>query len=513
MTTPNRRRPLRTVLIIGLATLLICCGGLVALGTWLFSNTSVDTFGKVDFTNRLAIPPLAPSQVDSQGRRVFDLRAQAGNHDFGSGFKSATWGFNGNYLGPTLRAAAGEQVLVNVHNSLSESTTVHWHGMHLPPSMDGGPHQQVKAGGNWSPSWKINQPGTTLWYHPHLHGKTAEHVYRGMAGLFILDDPQTTGLALPQRYGVDDIPLIVQDRKFAKGNTEFDDSDGVFSDLGILGDQVVVNGTHSPYLDVTTSLVRLRLLNASNARNYNFGFSDDRRFSLIGTDGGLLTAPATMTRIQLTPGERAEIVVAVKPGERIVLRSYDPDLGGGIERFMGGDDRFDVLELRAAAQLTSAPELPAQLVRVDRLNPDSAKVTRKFKLSGKNINGTEMDMDRIDFVATKDTTEIWEVFNNDGDPHSFHVHDVQFQILSRNGATPPPHLSGWKDTITVTSEMSYRLIMQFKDFSDPNTPYMYHCHVLDHEDRGMMGQFVVVEPGQQPGRPPTHDANSAHAHH
>ncbi|HCT76377.1 MAG TPA: copper oxidase [Micromonosporaceae bacterium] len=513
MTNPNRRRPLRTVLIIGLAVLLICCGGLVALGTWLFGRTSVDTFGKVDFTNRLAIPPLAPSQVDSQGRRVFDLRAQAGNHDFGSGFKSATWGFNGNYLGPTLRATAGEQVLVNVHNSLSENTTVHWHGMHLPPSMDGGPHQQVRAGGNWSPSWKINQPGTTLWYHPHLHGKTAEHVYRGMAGMFILDDPQTTGLALPQRYGVDDIPLIVQDRKFSDGNSRLDEDENAFSDIGVLGDQIVVNGTHSPYLDVTTSLVRLRLLNASNARNYNFGFSDDRQFSLIGTDGGLLAAPAKLTRIQLSAGERAEIMVAVKPGERTVLRSYDPDLGGGIERFIGGDDRFDVLELRAAAQLASAAELPAQLVKVDRLNPDSAKVTRKFKLSGKNINGTQMDMDRIDFVATKDTTEIWEVSNNDGDPHSFHVHDVQFQILSHNGAPPPPHLSGWKDTITVPSETSYRLIMQFKDHSDPNTPYMYHCHVLDHEDKGMMGQFVVVEPGQQPGRPPTHDAHSAHAHH
>jgi FtsP/CotA-like multicopper oxidase with cupredoxin domain len=199
--------------------------------------------------------------------------------------------------------------------------------------------------------------------------------------------------------------------------------------------------------------------------------------------------------------------VELKPGERTVLRSHPPDLGGGIERLNGGDDQFDVLQLRAASQLTGSPALPAQLVPMERLDPASASVTRKFKLSGHSINGKQMDMNHVNFTATLGSTEIWEVFNNDGDPHSFHVHDVQFQVLSSNGAPAPPHLSGWKDTVAVPADTYLKLIMRFSDYSDPNVPYMYHCHVLFHEDAGMMGQFAVVKPGEQAGAP------HAHAHH
>ena len=283
--------------------------------------------------------------------------------------------------------------------------------------------------------------------------------------------------------------------------------------MGILGDEIVVNGTHSPYLDVTTQLVRLRVLNGSNARVFNFGFSDDRPFSLIGTDGGLLEQAASVNRIQLSSGERAEIVVAVKPGEKTVLRSYDPDLGTDFDVLNGGADTFDIIELRAAASLAPSAAMPSTLVPVDRLNPRDSAATRKFSLAGHGINGKKMDLNSIDFAAQVDTTEIWEVFNNDGDPHSFHVHDAQFQVLTLNGAPPPPHLAGWKDTVFVPSDTSYRLIMRFADYTDPNIPYMYHCHVLYHEDAGMMGQFAVVGPGQSPGTPPSHDSGSAHAGH
>lgn len=500
----RKRSPLRKVLLIVLGVILVCCGGAVAGVTWFVKQSSTDTFGKIDFSNPLAIPPLAQSRLDDKGRRVFELTAGPGTHDFGSGRTAATWGFNGAYLGPTLRASAGEQVLVNVNNTLEVDTSVHWHGMHLPAAMDGGPHQPVRAGGHWAPTWKVDQPATTLWYHPHLHGETAKHVYRGMAGMFILDDPQASALDLPKSYGVDDIPVIVQDKKFS--GDELDDSPGFMSGLGIMGDDIVVNGTLAPYLDVETSLVRLRLLNASNARTYNFGFDDDRSFALIGTDGGLLESPVTLDRIQLSAGERAEIVVEMRAGDRAILRSYQPDLGTDIGWFNGSSDRFDVLELRAAARLDTSPALPQRLTDIDRLDPGSAVVTREFKLAGHNINGDEMDMGRIDHVATVNTTEIWEVFNNDGDAHSFHVHDTQFQILKLNGQAPPPELSGWKDTISVHEGQHYRLIMRFSDYTDPNTPYMYHCHVLQHEDAGMMGQFVVVNPGEQPGRP-VHDSH------
>jgi FtsP/CotA-like multicopper oxidase with cupredoxin domain len=341
--------------------------------------------------------------------------------------------------------------------------------------------------------------GATLWYHPHPHGETADQVYRGLAGMFIVDDATTGSLNLPKTYGVDDVPVIVQDKEFG-GRDGLEHGNQFFgADLGVMGGQIVVNGTYAPYLDVGTELVRLRILNASNARSYNFGFDDDRLFALIGTDGGLLDKPARMDRVQLAMGERAEIVVLVKPGERLVLRSYDPDLGGGVERFSGGDDRFDVLQIRASENLKGGTEIPAQLSKIDRLDAGSAAITRPFKLSGHNINGDKIDMGSVDFTATVGTTEVWDVFNNDGEAHSFHVHDVQFQVLSVGDRPPPAHLSGWKDTISVHSDANYKIIMRFRDFSDPSRPYMYHCHVLFHEDQGMMGQFVVVKPGEKPG--------------
>lgn len=464
----------------------------MAVVTWLWQGSVTDTVGSVDFVNRLAIPPIAESHLDAQGRRVFELTASTGRHDFGSGRSATTWGFNGDYLGPTLRANRGEDVLVNVRNSLDEPTTVHWHGMHLPAAMDGGPHQPIAPGTTWSPTWKINQPAATLWYHPHPHGETAQHVYRGLAGMFIVDDPAATA-ALPHAYGVDDIPVIVQDKSF--DGAALDEGRALLAGTGILGDTIAVNGTIGPFVEVTTSRVRLRLLNASNARPYAFRFSDGRDFDLVGTDGGLLPAPHRTDHIQLSPGERAEIVVPVRAGERTVLRSERLDLGGGAiqDRFVGGRDRFDVLELRASGQLTESLPVPAELSKIDRLDPASAATTRSFSLTSETINGKPMAMDRIDATATLGTTEVWEITNQDGAPHNFHLHDVQFQVLSPK----KPELAGWKDTIFATPGETVRIIMRFADYADPHMPYMFHCHLLYHEDQGMMGQFVVVEPGQQ----------------
>src|SRR5688500_15707652 len=159
--------------------------------------------------------------------------------------------------------------------------------MHLPARMDGGPHQEVRPGATWSPTWTVDQPAATLWYHPHPHGQTARHVQRGLAGMFILDDEPARKLALPHDYGVDDIPVIVQDRSFDRG--------GQIKDGGGIGDALLVNGPVASYLDVRTERVRLRLVNASAARTYSFGLSYGRRFTLIGTDGGLLPAPHDMS--------------------------------------------------------------------------------------------------------------------------------------------------------------------------------------------------------------------------
>jgi FtsP/CotA-like multicopper oxidase with cupredoxin domain len=482
-----------TAAAAALALALAGCGAIPG------SVTSVD---ETAFTNELAIPPLAPSKV-VDGTRVFSLTAQEGTTEFRPGVETRTWGFDGAYLGPTLRAERGERVAVEVTNDLDQPTSVHWHGMHLPAAMDGGPHQEVAPGDTWRPTWEIDQPAATLWYHPHPHGTTEEHVYRGLAGMFLLDDDASRAAELPDTYGVDDLPVVVQDKVLDRdGQLDLTDDGG---EPGILGNVVMTNGTVGAYQDVTTERVRLRLLNGSTARTYQLGFAD-RELDLVATDGGLLDAPLRLDEIRLAPGERAEVVVTMRPGETARLRSVEPDLGNLAAPFaMGANDAFDVLELRAADELTPSPEpawTASEHAADDELHEAEASVTRTFELDEKRINGELMDMGRIDEVAEVGSTEIWAVRSTVPMPHSFHVHDVQFQVLSIDGKAPPPELAGRKDTVYLESGRDYRLLMRFDDYTDPDMPYMYHCHMLKHEDGGMMGQFVVVEPGENAGTVP-----------
>jgi FtsP/CotA-like multicopper oxidase with cupredoxin domain len=264
---------------------------------------------------------------------------------------------------------------------------------------------------------------------------------------------------------------------------------------------------------VAHELVRLRVLNASNARVYDLGFDDDRPFQLVGTDGGLLARPHTTSQVLLSPGERAEVVVRLQPGERTVLRSTPPDLGLNpfSDRFAGGDDRFDLLELRAADELAPAGPLPERLADPELPDPAEATTTRRFELQGGSlIDGRTMDVARIDEVVAVGTTEIWEVANQSGRPHNFHVHDVQFRVVDLGGSPPPPELAGAKDTVFLPPGATARLALAFTDHTDPERPYMFHCHLLAHEDAGMMGQFTVVEPDDVDRAPRRIDAHGRH---
>jgi FtsP/CotA-like multicopper oxidase with cupredoxin domain len=485
--------------VVKLAAVVVAVAvvGLAAAAFLAWSSAKTSTVGQLDFARTLAIPPLAEPRIDGDGRKVLDLELRAGETEILPGTTTETWGANGPLLAPTLRASRGDEVMPRVANGLGEeTTTIHWHGMHLPAVADGGPHQTIAPGETWSPTWTIDQPAATLWYHPHPHPETEDQVYRGLVGMFILDDPEAEALALPDDYGVDDIPLILQDKSFEEdGSLDF--SKGPVSPTGRLGDEILVNGTHDPHLEVTTERVRLRVLNASGARVYNVGFADDREFDLIATDGGLLEAPRAMDRIQLSAGERAEIVAEFEPGENVVLRSFEPDLGTNFwdGRFAGGDDSFDLLEIRAAGELAPAPEIPQRLAAQEPLAESNATRVRRFELSGQgSIDGRSMDMTRIDEVVDVGTTEVWEVSNASGTPHNFHPHDVRFRVLEYAGGAPPPHLEGRKDTVYIPPNETVRVATEFSDYTDPEHPYMFHCHVLQHEDRGMMGQFTVVGP-------------------
>ncbi|WP_163541564.1 multicopper oxidase family protein [Occultella kanbiaonis] len=488
-TTPDRRSlRRRTLLLLAAgAPAVVAAGSLAACGASVSPVIEPSAFDRP-----LTIPPLAESTVAADGTRVFTLEAREGTSRFLDEATTATWGFNGDFLGPTLRAERGERVAVEVTNSLPETTSVHWHGMHLPAAMDGGPHQSVEPGQTWRPEWTINQPGATLWYHPHPHGRTEQHVYKGLAGLFLLDDGETGAAGLPSEYGLDDVPVIVQDKSFDDGELTIDDGG---NEVGLLGSTIMVNGTIGAVLDVTTEIVRLRILNGSTARTYSFGF-DDRSFTLVATDGGLLRAPVELDRIRLSPAERAEILVRMEPGTETMLHSFKPELGRVVVPFaVGGNDEFDVLRLRAADSLAPSGE-PAAVFTEFGLDAAAATMTRSFELQDREINGQLMDMGRIDESVYVDTTEIWEVRNQDLSPHNFHVHDVQFEIVDIDGDAPPPELAGRKDTIYTEPQRTYRLVMRFEEYTDPAMPYMYHCHLLRHEDEGLMGQFVVLAPGE-----------------
>lgn len=462
------------------------------------------------FTNQLQIPPLLePSE--QHGQKVFELNPQHGQTEFFPSRFSDTMGFNGNYLGPTIRFSKGDNVVINVTNRLDEATAIHWHGMHVPAEMDGTPHQMIPPGQTWQAKYPILNEASTMWYHPHPHGHTATQVSAGLAGLIIIDDENSDSLNLPKTYGVDDIPLIVQDKLFNDGEMIYQVNNGSY-----YGDTILVNGTFDPYIEVPAKLVRLRILNGSNGRIYNFGFDDNRTFHQIATDGGLLEAPVPLTRLNLATGERAEIVVDLSDGEETLLKSYPiVDFQAVGQYFATNGARHSHYDVLKIIPELDHPDLsdqaiesfPQKLNTIKRWSAEDADNIRSFQIAGGlvagevapgpgpafPINGKRMDMGRIDEVVMLGDVEIWEITNAGGQPHPFHIHDIQFLILDRDGVPPSPSESGWKDTVLVNVNETVRFITQFTTYANSTIPYMYHCHILEHEDGGMMGQFVVAD--------------------
>jgi blue copper oxidase len=463
------------------------------------------------FVNPLRIPDLLEGRKgDGAGARHFDLDIRSGTSNFMPGLSTPTIGINGPYLGPTIRCRAGDQVALRVKNSLDEPSTLHWHGLHIPARYDGGPHQVIESGQVWEPSFEIRKKASLFWYHSHLVEQTGEQVARGLAGLFLIDDEEAQALRLPSEYGVDDIPLVIQDRRFSPdGSLEYMTSMGD-AEVGYQGDVILVNGTVDPYVELRRQRTRLRILNGSNSRVYMLGHDGEADLLVIGSDGSLLGRPARMKRVRLAPAERIELLVDVQPGQRVTLLSYSLAGAMGDMKMRGGrDGAFPIVELRAGNKLDpSDVSIPERLIKVPEWNPAQAARTRSFTLNmmtmsiGRwtgpamelpmGINGRSMDLDRIDVRVPLGSIEIWEIRNATLLAHPFHIHDIQFRVLDRDGAPPQPHEQGLKDTVLVESGSTVRVITEFADFADAEHPYMYHCHNLEHEDAGMMGQFVVV---------------------
>ena len=272
----------------------------------------------------------------------------------------------------------------------------------------------------------------------------------------------------------------------------------------MLGDTILVNGTYAPFVDVPAKQIRLRILNASNARRYNFRFEDGRTFYQITTDGGLLASPVPRTRMLLAPGERAEVIVDLTgQTEPLTLISDVVHEENKVLRFVrtminaerDENQVFKIIELRPQPTAEVTETIPQLLNSIEPLSSASAVRTRRFILDPRNrsINGKKMDHQYVNEVVHSGDVEVWEIINLSGTYHPFHIHGVQFQILDRGGKPPADYEKGWKDTVLVSNAEIVHVIMRFPEFSDPHTPYMYHCHILEHEDMGMMGQFIVTD--------------------
>jgi blue copper oxidase len=454
-----------------------------------------------------------PMLVDAaKQQNIVNLKVMAGRHAFIEEKPTGTYGYSAPVLGPVIRLQRGDEVQVTVQNALDTVTTVHWHGLLTPGHNDGGPQQLIQPGKSWRPVLKINQPAATLWFHPHPHHDTARQIYMGLSGMIIVDDGSDARLNLPRTYGVDDLPIILQDRSFdLDGSIGYDNNDLNALDIayGARGETIIVNGAIAPVAKVPAGLVRLRLLNAANAQNFDLRFKDGRPFYVIASDGGFLAAPVAVKQLLISPAERFEILVDFTDGKPVALETGpDKEMGEfGRVAADGSADYVAVMQFEPTPTMPLVKRVPNRLIELPTASAPSAVRRRQFvldsglcasrQLAGSHtdmpsligINGRAFDLTRIDVETKLGTTEIWEI-TSIGMAHPFHVHGALFRILSIEGAPPPAHLTGWKDTILV--EDKAELLVHFTQPASHQHPFMYHCHILEHEDAGLMGQYVCA---------------------
>ncbi|EJB5573468.1 multicopper oxidase CueO [Citrobacter freundii] len=510
--------------------------------------------------DRPALP--IPNLLTADASNRMQLVVQAGQSSF-AGKTATTWGYNGNLLGPAVKLNKGQSVTVDIHNQLAEETTLHWHGLEIPGEVDGGPQGIIPAGGKRSVTFTPDQRAATCWFHPHQHGKTGHQVAMGLAGLVLIEDEEIRKLMLPKQWGIDDVPVIIQDKQFsADGQVDYQ-LDIMTAAVGWFGDTLLTNGAIYPQHAAPRGWLRLRLLNGCNARSLNIAASDNRPLYVIASDGGLLAEPVKVTELPMLMGERFEVLVDVSDGKAFDLVTLPvSQMGMAIAPFDKPHPVMRVQPLLITASdtlpdtLTSMPSLPSLeglTVRKLQLSMDPMldmmgmqMLMKKFggqamagmdhgKMMGhmnndnmdhgnmnhgnmnhgemgnmqhgnmgnmkhggsfdfhnaNRINGQAFDMNKPMFAAAKGQHERW-VISGQGDMmlHPFHIHGTQFRILSENGKAPAAHRAGWKDTVRVEGGVS-EVLVKFDHDAPKEHAYMAHCHLLEHEDTGMMLGFTV----------------------
>jgi FtsP/CotA-like multicopper oxidase with cupredoxin domain len=460
------------------------------------------------------MPPL----LDSRSTGQVDLTAQQGETNFLARSPSATVGYNGTYLGPTVVMHRGP-LTARVSNTISEAITTHWHGLLIPGSKDGGGTMPITPGSAWNFEMDIDQAPMMAWYHSHPHGSTARHVYFGLAGAIHITDGRDDQRGLPSAYGIDDLTLIIQDRKFDSAGSLVYDPDPTDTINGFQGEWILVNGQFDATAVVPKGLSRLRVLNASNGRIYSLHFADRRPMHLVASECGWHEKPIELSFLRLSPGERAEVLVDFADGLPAALMNAR-GLSKKVLQF-AVDDRLSsrIKQIPAKLDAETPESAPAEMrtrsfalglggnstghashgahghgqsAREDRqaIGAGALGDGKTTVLNDFTINGRAFDHNRIDFEAKLGTYERWSITCGAGVEHPFHIHGVHFRVLSAGGAPPRPEDRGWKDTVVVNGEV--QILVHFTQPASPEFPFMYHCHILEHEDAGMMGQFIVT---------------------
>ena len=491
-----------------------------------------------------------PSLLMPDAKGHYNLTAMQGSTEW-NGKAVPTWGYNGNLLGPALKLQSGKPATVNIHNRLSEATTLHWHGLEIPGAVDGGPQATIAPGASRQVSFTPDQPAATCWYHPHQHGKTGHQVAQGLAGLILLEDNEIGKLRLPTQWGADDVPLIFQDKQLTKDGRQIDyQLDVMRAAVGWFGDMMLTNGVQYPQHAVPRGWLRLRLLNGCNARSLHIAASDRRPLYVIASDGGLLAEPVKLESLPMLPGERFEVMLDTADGKAFDLVTLPVgQMGMTLAPFDQPLPLVQILPLRVMASAT----LPDQLATLPPL-PDTGGLTSRWlqlmmdpqldqqgmqalmqrygeKAMGKGghhampmahdkpaahhdqpmdhsmhgmaqpagydfrngnkINGQAFNMTKPSFAVKLGETEKWTI-SGEGDAmlHPFHIHGTRFRILSENGKPPAPHRQGWKDMVNVDGWRS-EVLVRFNYVAAAEQAYMAHCHLLEHEDTGMMLGFTV----------------------
>ncbi len=426
----------------------------------------------------------------------------------------------GNYINPIIVLRKGDTYSSNFLNNTGEKSIVHWHGFRADWESDGHPYYSVENGNTYVyPDINIIDRSGTYFYHPHPHGRTGYQVYHGLAGMVIIEDEEEDRLKnlLDLEYGFTDLPLIIQDKTFSPNGDLIYNPIGMNGTMGFWGDTVLVNLTPNPYLNVSRRVYRFRILNGSNARPYRLVLlkgSDKMRFWVIGVEGGLLKQPVEVEEILVSPGERIDILVDFRDANNgDTLKLYN--LPNNLNR-MGGMNRsrmnasFEVLEFRISSDSSYDKQIPSVLSTIKPIRTIGAKrerVVLGMRRGVFTINGQVWDesdpLKDYGFNYNNGDIVIFDIFNRTGMYHPMHIHGFQFQVLRRlRSPKVIRNLAidrfgrmatdlGWKDTVIVAPRERVRIAVDMSHNFGKEQIYLFHCHILEHHDAGMMVNYIV----------------------